>query len=219
MRSFIKFREISVVFESALDGGGSTFGQEFIQVVADRIGPSQHVFEFCAGPGFIGFSLPAHGLCEQLTLADINPKAVLACRSTIQINRLEDGCYAYVSDVFDSIPKTEKWDLIVGNPPHWPQSFIVENRPHWPQSLYDERDLRNHDIGLGIHRRFFEHARSFLKPGGSILLQENSLATTQLDFECMISDGGFHLVDVSKQTRIPPSIFFFAPEYLFHAER
>src|SRR5215467_9087861 len=119
MQSFIKFREISVVFEPALDGGGSTFGQEFIQVVADRIGPSQHIFEFCAGPGFIGFSLLAHGLCEKLTLADINPEAVQACRRTIADNALSDRVSVYCSDNLQDIPAAEKWDLVVSNPPHF----------------------------------------------------------------------------------------------------
>jgi methylase of polypeptide subunit release factors len=194
-RSVVRFGDISVEFEPALDGGGSRFGQEFIEVVAERLGSREHIFEFCAGPGFIGFSLLAHGLCEKLTLADINPEAVLACQATIQLNGLEDCCSAYVSDVFEFIPEAEHWDLIVGNPPHWPQSHA------------GERDLRKYDIGLSIHRRFFERARTFLRPGGSVLLQENSFATRATDFECMIADGGFRLIDVFKATE--DSNFYF----------
>lgn len=194
-QSFVRFGNISVAFEPALDGGGSRFGQEFIPVVAGRLARCQHIFEFCAGPGFIGFSLLAHGLCERLTLADINPDAVAACRRTILLNGLEHCCSVYLSDVFDSIPKTEQWDLIVGNPPHWPQP-----RP-------SECDLRKYDTGLMIHRRFFQKAREFLKPGGSLLLQENSDATTARDFESMIANGGFRLVDVFKATE--DSRFYF----------
>ena len=45
------------------------------------------VYEWCAGPAFIGFSLLGHGLAETLCLADINPEAVEACRRTIADNR------------------------------------------------------------------------------------------------------------------------------------
>jgi len=58
-----------------------------------------------------------------------------------------------------------------------------------------------------IHRRFFQKAREFLKPGGSLLLQENSDATTARDFESMIANGGFRLVDVFKATE--DSRFYF----------
>lgn len=191
----MRFGSISVYFEPDLDGGGSSFGQEFIQVVRARVGICQHIFEFCAGPGFIGFSLLAQGLCKKLTLADINPKAISACQETIRLNGLKDCCSVYLSDVFDSIPGTERWDLIVGNPPHWPQP-----RPF-------DHDLRKYDPELEIHRRFFKQAGRFLNPGGTLLLQENSNATTAGNFECMITDGGFRLVEVFKATE--SSRFYF----------
>jgi hypothetical protein len=64
-----------------LDSGGSTFGQDFIVYLRNRRMPKQaRTFEWCAGPGFIGFSLLGLGLIETLCLADINPQAVAACR-------------------------------------------------------------------------------------------------------------------------------------------
>ena len=81
---------VNVSYKSHLDGGGSTFGQEFIPVLRARGMPKQHrAFEWCAGPGFIGFSLLAHGLCETLCLADVNPEAVAACRRTVSLNKTQ----------------------------------------------------------------------------------------------------------------------------------
>src|ERR1700743_1309454 len=48
---------ITVQYAKILDGGGSSFGQQFLEAVALTTGHTSHVFEFCAGPGFIGFSL------------------------------------------------------------------------------------------------------------------------------------------------------------------
>src|SRR6266705_172000 len=85
----VRYGSIDVYYLSRLDGGGLTFGQEFVSVVRERFGRVDRVFEFCSGPGFIGFSLLAHGLCRSLCLSDINPEAVLAGRDTVRRNRLE----------------------------------------------------------------------------------------------------------------------------------
>jgi len=79
------FGGVQITFARHLDGGGSTFGQEFIPFLQSRGMPVQpRAFEWCAGPGFIGFSLIGHGLCRTLCLADINPQAVAACRRTVE---------------------------------------------------------------------------------------------------------------------------------------
>ena len=142
----------------------------------------RHCFEFCSGPGFIGFSLLAHGLCQRLTLADINGEAVAACRSTIAHNNLNDVVTVYESDCLDSIPATEQWDLVVGNPPHWPGT-ADEYR----------QNIRKSDPGLVIHKKFYRDVGKFLRPRGSVLLQENGQATSPNDFSSMIADGGLQL--------------------------
>jgi hypothetical protein len=73
------FGGLQISFARHLDGGGPTFGQEFVPFLRSRGMPVQpRAFEWCAGPGFIGFSLLSNGLCQTLCLADINPQAVAA---------------------------------------------------------------------------------------------------------------------------------------------
>jgi len=170
-----------------LEGGGRNFGQEFVRVVNEKFGNVGHVFEYCAGPGFIGFSLLAHGLCRRLTLADVNPDAVACCRQTIKENHLQDSVEVYLSDCLDEVPATEKWDLVVGNPPHWPSD----------EARYRE-NIRNFDPSLAVHKKFYRDISKFLKPGGSVLFQECELATTIKDFQPMIEDGGLRIIDVFK---------------------
>src|ERR1700722_6840762 len=80
----VSYDGVRVHFKKHLDGGGKSFGQDFIPFLRLRgMPPQQRVFEWCTGPGFIGFSLLAHGLAETLCLADVNPEAVAACRRTI----------------------------------------------------------------------------------------------------------------------------------------
>jgi methylase of polypeptide subunit release factors len=77
------------------------------------------VFEWCADPGFIGFALLRYGFCDTLSLADINPEAVEACRLTVTQNGLAERVTDYDSDNLEGIPTLEQWDLLVGNPPHF----------------------------------------------------------------------------------------------------
>ncbi len=94
----------------------------FRHVLSKKIGKVDHVFEYCAGPGFIGFCLLANNLCDRLTLADINPAAVEYVKHTIKKNRLEDRVTVYTTDSLRDIPLDEQWDVVVSNPPWVPDN-------------------------------------------------------------------------------------------------
>jgi hypothetical protein len=95
-----------VVFgDELLDGEGTTVGQDYPRVLNELgIGRVDNLFEFCSGPGYIGFSLLANGFCKNLTLADINPRAVEAQKRTIEFNKINACVGSYISDVFSEIP-------------------------------------------------------------------------------------------------------------------
>jgi predicted RNA methylase len=174
---------IKVYYKGHLDGGGTGFGQGFIPFLQSRGMPKrQRVFEWCAGPGFIGFSMLGHGLCETLCLADINPEAVEVCRHTIAKNGLAERVAVYLSDNLKSIPPSERWDLVVANPPHFIDEYIGT--------------LRIQDPDWGVHREFFATIAPFLKPGGVIILQENNAGSTVETFRSMIEQSGLTIIFV-----------------------
>lgn len=168
---------VRVSYKRHLDGGGSTFGQDFVPVLRGRGMPkAARAFEWCAGPGFIGFSLLANGLTETLCLADVNPEAAAACRRTVGRNGLEDRVAVYHSDNLKDIPASERWDLVVSNPPHF-----VDRSPG---------QLRYNDPDWSVHRGFFGSLARHLKPGGVVVLQENNRGSTPGTFKPMIADAG-----------------------------
>ena len=172
---------IRVSYKNHLDGGGRGFGQDFIPLLQRYALPRPaRVFEWCAGPGFIGFSVLAHGLCESLCLADINPEAVRACQRTIADNALSDRVSVYCSDNLRNVPKSEQWDLVVSNPPHFIDEYLG--------------NLRAHDPDWRVHLDFFRSVSSFLKPGGVIILQENNAGSTVDTFRTMIKEAGLAIV-------------------------
>jgi methylase of polypeptide subunit release factors len=189
---------VRVSYKRHLDGGGSTFGQDFVPLLRRRGMPKvARAFEWCAGPGFIGFSLLAQGLCETLCLADVNPEAVAACQRSVARNRLEAKVAVYLSDNLEDIPAAEQWDLVVSNPPH----FIDSGIGH----------LRYHDPDWRVHRGFFGTVARHLKPGGVVVLQENNAGSTPDTFTAMIADAGLRLVfvqDASDTRTVRPHMYY-----------
>ncbi len=157
------YGDISVIYTDELAGGGEIGGMDFIPIVKDIFGTVSRICEFGCGPGFIGFSLLAQGLCESLCLIDVNPKAVKICNETIKKNKLENKVSVYLSDGLSNIPSSEKWDLVVSNPPQ----FV--NHDDWTPI----ETLRSVDPDWNIHKQFYANVEKFLKPDGSILFQEN----------------------------------------------
>ena len=176
----ISFSGIEISYRSELDGGGTEFGQQFIPFLASLRMPKQkRAFEWCSGPGFIGFSMLGHGLCETLCLSDINPAAVSSCQHTVRVNKLGGRVSVYQSDNLKGIPGSEMWNLIVSNPPHFVDQY--------------EGDIRAHDPDWQIHRNFFETVSGYLAKDGLIVLQENNRGSTVETFRSMIEESGFEI--------------------------
>lgn len=197
-RSVTRLHGLQVAWRQELEGGGRGFGQDFIPLVGHLFGRVNRLLEFCAGPGYIGFSLLAHGLCDHLVLSDVNPRAIEVMRDTVGMNELEDKVTIYESDGLDGIPSDERWDLVVANP------------PHFPAQLREHPSLVTDDPGWRLHRDFYLRVGDFLAPGGSVLLQENSEGSTPDDFVPMLADGGLSRVRTIWYTggRAGPNVYY-----------
>lgn len=198
---------ITVYYKAHLDGGGRGIGQGFIPFLQSRGMPRlRRVFEWCAGPGFIGFSLLAHDLCDTLCLADINPEAVAACKRTVEANGLGDRVSVYLSDNLKSIPASERWDLVVANPPHFAATYVDGLRTDEYRG-----DRRAYDPDWSIHREFFATIGPFLSQGGVIILQENNAGSTAETFRGMIEQAGLEVLFVQgcAPQRMPDGRIFY----------
>ena len=182
----INYGTISVSYTNNLDGAGLQLTNHFVAIVEKLIGKVSRICEFGAGPGFIGFSLLANGLCDSLCLIDINPEAVKICKKTIQKNKLESKVSVYLSNGLSNLPSSEKWDLVVSNPPHHPTK----------KGLFHDDVLKAVDKDWKIHQQFYANVKKFLKPNGSILFVENNQASLPSLWSEMISKNGLKMIDV-----------------------
>jgi methylase of polypeptide subunit release factors len=170
---------IAVFDRPELHKGGLSFGQDFPRVLNELgVRRVSRLFEYCAGPGYIGYSLLAAGWCESLVLSDLNPDAVAAARRTASHNRLQDRVDVYESDALDQIPAGERWDLVVSNPPH----FLPD--------AGGDGDIQVFDGDWKVHARFYESVGRHMRPGGLVVMVENRAGSDPRLFEQMIRAGG-----------------------------
>jgi methylase of polypeptide subunit release factors len=203
---------IEVLYEPILDGGGTFMAEPFLKFIREKIStgkPFDRLFEWCGGPGFLGFAALAEGLCETLCVADISPRAIEMVQRTIAHNGLADRVTCYVSDNFKSIPASEKFDLVVANPPN----FYQMNEAH-PFAAGFIGDARPVDPGWRIHKDFYANVAQHLNPGAFVLVSEVEPHAAELyapraerllfdtrprppieDFKRMIEGGGLVLLD------------------------
>jgi methylase of polypeptide subunit release factors len=176
----------TIRYASELDGGGTGFGLEYVDLVRERYGPVNHLFEWCSGPAFIGYNLLDHQLARQLTASDIYKPAIDSVKQTRDMNRIANGVEAYNVGKVSDLPLELKFDLVVANPPHFLKYPGESNARRYVDSNWH------------IHEEFFANIASYLAPNARILLQENQLGSPrrEREFARAIKSSPLRITDV-----------------------
>ena len=180
---------ITVFYTLDTDGGGSSFGQDYIPTIKKKYLNKKFskAFEWCGGPGFIGYSLLSHKLCNSLCLNDIYDPAIELANYTKMWadNNCTNRVSTYLLKDLELLPKHEMFDLVVSNPPHFKQKV----------SRLTNTNRLCCDINWESHKNFFSNIKSHLLPGGVILLQENYKGSSPDDFKDFIEKAGLQITD------------------------
>jgi methylase of polypeptide subunit release factors len=167
-----------VYLSRGLDGGGSTHRQDFIKALGKNEKKYfNRIFEWCSGPGFIGYNLLDQKMCEHVVFSDIHQPAINFVNKTAERNNVKDNVTSYVMGEIKNIPITEKWDLVLGNPPHCFDiqgadfSYIPPTDSLEDWGIDDLRRLIE-DREYKIHIEFFENIIKYLEPNADIYLSE-----------------------------------------------
>jgi methylase of polypeptide subunit release factors len=165
-----------VYHDSQDDGGGTWFGQEYVSQVSQRYGKVNRCLEWCSGPGFIGWALLAHDLCDHITFQDCHAAVSQGISITADRNNSTDRAAFWCGNTVSCIPP-QQFDLVVANPPHYLECPGDEN--------YQRLAV---DTDWSAHQSFFAQISSYLAPNGRILLQENQAGSLKgvADFWHMI---------------------------------
>jgi len=179
------YQNIKIYHKRDLHGEGMTVGTDYQRVLNQlNINNVESIFEFCSGPGYIGYNLLSNEFCKKLILADINPNSVECAEKTRKENNLEDKVEIYLSDVMDNVPENLLFDLVVGNPVHFDESYSKED---WRYNT--NRNLIAADKDWDVHKKFYSQIGKYMKPDGMIVMQENSMGSDEKVFIEMIKNN------------------------------
>ena len=144
-------------------------------VLRERPDPSQSVLDLCTGSGCIALSLARLGGYRRVWASDLSEEALKVAEENAK-GLLKDPAESKAdfrllkSDLFEGIPKEERFDILTSNPPYIPTEVIEglepEVRDHEPRMALD-----GDEDGLKFYRILAAEAGGFLNPGGAIYLE------------------------------------------------
>ena len=101
---------------------------------------------------------------------DVSEKALVICRKNAANQQVLNRLQLVKSNLFDEVNASEKFDLIISNPPYIPSQDIEilepEVRIHEPRLALD-----GGVDGLDFYRKIAVEAKNFLKQNGQIILE------------------------------------------------
>ena len=145
------------------------------------------ILDLCTGSGAIGIALKKYFNQGKVSLSDFSGAALAVAK--INAAQLVKGELSlYQGDLFAAIPKGERFDVIVSNPPYIKRAEmnqlardIIEYEPHLA--------LDGGESGLDFYRRIIGEAHLFLENNGILALEIGD--DQAADVMALLADGGY----------------------------
>lgn len=141
---------------------------EILVEEVSREANGKRVLDLCTGTGCILLSLAKMCRLEESVGTDISAEAIETARKNAK--RLAVNAQFYCGDLFDAVPESMCFDIIVSNPPYIPSAVIdtlmPEVKEHEPMSALD-----GDEDGLFFYRKIIHEANKFLANQGRIFFE------------------------------------------------
>jgi len=161
----------------------------------------KHCLEWCSGPGYLGFATLSQQLTKKLTLLDIYKPNGIAIKKSIEKNNLNEVVNFEASNNFKNINEDKKFDLVIGNPPHFNFTPSYGN--------IDQNEHRKYqDKNWDIHRDFFKNVNDYTTADVDIMLMENTKGSNPDTFKKMIEDNNLTIKNYCQSVSYPNDIWY-----------
>lgn len=128
------------------------------------------VLDLGTGSGCIAISIAHQKKDARVTATDLSPDALAVAKRNAAKHGVANRVTFAQGDLFAAVPAGSTFDLIASNPPYIAQgefaALAPDVRDHEPRLALD-----GGPDGLAFYRRIATAAGTFLKPGGSLLLE------------------------------------------------
>lgn len=127
------------------------------------------ILDLCTGSGVIAVTMALELPEAWVTASDISQAALAMARKNGALHGVESIIRFIKSDMFNSIPSDDKFDLILSNPPYIRDD---EYDGLQPEVLIDPKIALVAGVeGLDLIKRLIDDAPSFLNPNGRIMFE------------------------------------------------
>ena len=131
------------------------------------------LLDLCTGSGAVAISLKNERPFLAVTATDISHDALEVAKANaarILENKVSQNVLFIKSDLFENI--NAQYDIIVSNPPYIPSNELASLAPEIKQE--PSLALDGWKDGLELIQKIISQARTYLKPGGALLLEAAS---------------------------------------------
>ena len=163
-----------------------TLVEEIINICNNRTG--LNILDIGTGSGAITISLAKYLDKSHVISADISDIALEIASKNAISNNVDERIDFIKSDVFSNVPKEEKFDLIVSNPPYIRKSDI-DGSDRQVKDFEPYNALEGGEDGLDFYRKITKESKAFLKNKG-ILAYEVGHDQAQ-DVSQIMQENGF----------------------------
>lgn len=152
------------------DGGGSTHYVDFLNAITHGKKYNKGL-EWCAGLSAIAFSLIDADICDHFTLMDIYEPALITAKENAEKNNIGHKISYHVLGKVGDLPDSEKFDLIVANPPHCVTGDWID-KTLTTQPEFDDIYRLTIDKDWELHKEFYANISKHLNPGADVYITQ-----------------------------------------------
>ncbi len=147
------------------------------------------ILDMFAGSGCIGIAILKNVKNSHVVLVESQKEAVAQIKKNCKLNKIPENRYKIIgTDIFSGVNlkskilnhKSSRFDYIFANPPYIPtvrknkiQKSVLDYEPH--VALFGGSD------GFLYIRKFLKKAKDFLKPGGKIYMEFDTIQKNQIN--------------------------------------
>jgi ribosomal protein L3 glutamine methyltransferase len=127
------------------------------------------VLELCTGSGCLAVLLADTFQHAHVDALDLSADALEVARRNVADYEMQERITLLQSDLYDALPDTQRYDLIITNPPYVNAGSMAKLPPEYKRE--PQMALAGGADGMDLVRRIVDGARSRLKPGGILVVE------------------------------------------------
>lgn len=162
----------------------------------DAAQPPAKILDLCTGSGCIGIACAYAFPTAEVLLSDISQDALDVAKENISRHHLDLRVTALASNLFSNLEATDKFDLIVSNPPY----VDIQDLAAMPEEYHQEPELAlaAGEDGLDLVKVILAKARTHLNDGGLLVVE---VGNSEIHLEALFPQVPFLWVEFEAEAR------------------